>query len=90
MTLFDRLMMLLDVAACNRDLGNQVCKDCYSILGRPTQHRSCLQQRRTYWLMLMTSLMLNQPGRQCLAYTEQSYHSSVKRGSQALSKAMPP
>jgi len=36
------------------------------------------------------SLMLKQTDKHCLEYTKQSYHSSVKRDSQALSKAMPP
>ena len=91
MTLFDRLMMLLDFAACNRVLGNPACSDCsaYEVAPhntvRPAADVAC-----TYWLMLTTSLMLSQTGKHCLEYTKQSYHSSVKRDSQALSKAMPP
>jgi len=91
-TLFDRRRMWYKaLLLAPRVLGNPACSDCSAYEVAP---HNIVQPAagvvHTYWLMLMTSLMLKQTDKHCLEYTKQSYHSSVKRDSQALSKAMPP
>ncbi len=79
------------VCSLQQVLGNPACTDCSAYEVAPsTTVPAAANVAFTYWLMLMTSLMLSQTGKHCLEYTKvlpqqcQMGQPSIEQGDAAM------